>query len=518
MTSRIDIRQMYSSFVRMFSFPSSTKHLKMTPENEYRHNFPLVTKLNLTHSEDPVVIEEIEIPTTPQTKKQEDFESEKTFVEPNKIETQKQTAKKKCPTPRSKKQNILKKLLLPAATIAIILSGEHQTSTGMGQISTINNFEHTFHDAPPVFDDMSFKQHVAGMVLHEWENRGDDEEDDEVSFLYAGVRDGLASKFFGGVRKLTECTGGVYLFPGGGIFKPMEEEVLGDSQLSIGFDHPQRAGFKIGEGAIREVAAYLIDKANGGFSGVPTTCLVSVDRQLIHTKETGLMTGSLQKFIAYESSSEDMGQSSFETGNVHKIALLDLRLFNTDRHGGNLLVTTDKSLVPIDHGLCLPDVRELGEAWFEWLPWEHCKRELSKEAVAWVHAIDIERDADILRRLEVRPEAILTLYVTTYLLKCAVQKGWTLFEIGTFMQRPSLDPHSRSDLEILIQRVVSSSEILSSSWKTDPAAVFDDFLKAYVAELPHFLDKKRYNNGIVCKSGQQKKTMISDIVDIEEIN
>lgn len=44
---------------------------------------------------------------------------------------------------------------------------------------------------------------------------------------------------------------------------------------------------------------------------------------------------------------------------VHKIAVLDMRLANADRHGGNILIRKDDNgqieLIPIDHGYCLPE-------------------------------------------------------------------------------------------------------------------------------------------------------------------
>lgn len=74
----------------------------------------------------------------------------------------------------------------------------------------------------------------------------------------------------------------------------------------------------------------------------------------------------------------------FPVADVHRIGLLDIRLFNTDRHAGNILIKVTKppkdsaaathqwlgneySLVPIDHGFCLPEALE--PPYFEWLHW-----------------------------------------------------------------------------------------------------------------------------------------------------
>jgi hypothetical protein len=61
---------------------------------------------------------------------------------------------------------------------------------------------------------------------------------------------------------------------------------------------------------------------------------------------------------------------------VHKIGLLDIRLFNEDRHGGNLILDQKKGtgalarLVPIDHELTLPHWNQLKSATFCWINWK----------------------------------------------------------------------------------------------------------------------------------------------------
>jgi len=512
----INLGNLYSTLLRVFSFTEKydEKKLKMTPEpygtqrdfTKIVHTEQLFTDhaniMNCNENNDKdVVIEEIlHSDALPQKNTASSVNQQtKAPSKSKKMKVKTGTETNNDNTQTQKSSNFLKKIVIPAATIAMFLSGQqHQDFNGMKQMHQFDQYEHGYdNQEPPLFRDALFQPHIASMVLHELESSADDEEDEKISYLFSNVHRSLKSSFFG-IERISDCTGGVYLLPGGGIFKPMDEEVCGYDRndgkdrklLAIGCDHPQRAGFLIGEGASREVAAYLIDRANGGFSGVPTTCLVSLDRKLIYPNSLpgSKMKGSLQQLIPHESSSEDYGGSVFRIRDVERIALLDLRLFNTDRHGGNMLVTNDKSLVPIDHGLCLPDVRELGEAWFEWLQWEQCKSVLSEEAMEWLQSINVEKDAAILRRLNIRPEAVMTLYVMTYLLQRAALKGWTLYQIGMFVQRPSFDVDSRSRLEQLIEKVVNSSENLSSAWHSCPVRVQDEFLNAYKKELDRCLD------------------------------
>ena len=189
---------------------------------------------------------------------------------------------------------------------------------------------------------------------------------------------------------------------------------------------------RVGEAAIREVAAYLLDYNH--FAQVPHTVLVKFTHPIFHLQpnkpttprlseatsfsnidiessaslDSALSTptsqlilarrasmesgarcspsklGSLQQFVAHDCDTSEIGTSLFSLQDVHRIAILDIRLFNTDRHAGNILVkhpTGDSSrlsalahlnqpkcrLLPIDHGFCLPEALE--PPFFEWLHW-----------------------------------------------------------------------------------------------------------------------------------------------------
>lgn len=215
--------------------------------------------------------------------------------------------------------------------------------------------------------------------------------------LVGSVRQGLASGF---APQLTEDgSGGTYMMPDASgskvaVFKPMDEEPLAmncprgmtPSKTGEGL----KKGTRVGEGAFREVAAFLLDRpspsakatplvdeeaAGPGFSGVPLTLLARCDdavfsrpascsdghdfsASLACTTPPASKLGSLQQFVSAVSNCEDMGPKHFSAHEVHKIAVLDIRLANTDRNGANILVQKNGSgynLVPIDHGYCLPE-------------------------------------------------------------------------------------------------------------------------------------------------------------------
>jgi len=107
-------------------------------------------------------------------------------------------------------------------------------------------------------------------------------------------------------------------------------------------------------------------------------------------------------------------RSQFAVRDVHRLGILDVRLYNTDRHSGNILVRRPAhlcgasaaaaaaassasapgatspppfdslslsfhaeqrvELIPIDHGYCLPE--SLDAVYFEWLFWPQVGLEL----------------------------------------------------------------------------------------------------------------------------------------------
>lgn len=269
------------------------------------------------------------------------------------------------------------------------------------------------------------------------------------------------------------------------IFKPRDEEgasLKNPKNFSPEglFECPlsrNKQGILPGEGAQREVAAYLLDKRTG-FSGVPKTVMVALhhpcfDNNTVHSSEHGiqLKIGSLQEFIQNDGSAEDMGPNMFSVKDVHRIAILDLRIFNNDRHPGNLLVQRTPEgckLVPIDHSFSLSDT--LATAMFEWLSWPQAKVPFDQEELAFIEAIDLANDVAMLERLGVRKECLRTLKISTTLLKKGAAKGLTLYDIGTLASR--LDPDEPCPLELMFEDAkeqvpngVNDEDFLEKLWK-----------------------------------------------------
>lgn len=102
-----------------------------------------------------------------------------------------------------------------------------------------------------------------------------------------------------------------------------------------------------------------------------------------------------------EGNIEDYSCDIFETDEIHKIAILDLRIMNLDRNEGNILVQAiedpnideysldinnldirkdpnmKRRLVPIDHGMSIPENLEVCSFDLVWLSFSHAERPFS---------------------------------------------------------------------------------------------------------------------------------------------
>ena len=227
------------------------------------------------------------------------------------------------------------------------------------------------------------------------------------------------------------------------VFKPCDEEP-GALENPRGGEPPLLGGIRPGSGYLREVAAYRLD--HGGSACVPMTTAIKVPKD--HSLFSKDKVGSLQQFVRPSEgctvhAAADLTPGGFRKEDVHRIGVLDLRLGNCDRHGGNILAIIpedrDRScikLVPIDHGYVLPVTMESFD--FEWQWWAQSAMPFSEETLEYIDSLDPDKDAAVLRELGIEEGAIDVMKATTLLLKLAAKAGLTLRQIANLVRRPQL--------------------------------------------------------------------------------
>lgn len=272
-----------------------------------------------------------------------------------------------------------------------------------------------------------------------------------------------------------EGTGGAYFMQDSfgqkivSVFKPIDEEPMALSNprgLPLSSDgEGLKKGTRVGGGAFREVAAYLLDHPESGrrssfaneegFAGVPPTVMVKcLHKGFNHPGAVAVKIGSLQMFMENDGSCEDMGPGAFPKKEVHKISVLDIRMANADRHAGNILLKKDAAnnqtlLIPIDHGYCLPESFE--DCTFEWLYWPQARQPYDSKTVDYIMSLNAEEDIALLRfhGWDIPDACARTLRISTMLLKKGVKRGLTPHDIGSIMCREALK--TESIIEEIIQ-------------------------------------------------------------------
>lgn len=315
--------------------------------------------------------------------------------------------------------------------------------------------------------------------------------DGRVDGMLAAVSRGIAK---GCVPRLTmDGCGGTYLLSsgqGGGpvaVFKPEEEEAgapLNPRGYVGKMGTPgMKLGVRSGEGAVREVAASLLDvwprEEGGGGGCVPPTALVELEHRAMQSgqgagglsrstsvgniaaslapalnmtpssrlagasKQPQGQLGSLQAFVRSEGVAGDYGSSIFPVQEVQKVALLDIRLLNLDRHDANILISQGHTegapaynLTPIDHGNILPDTLQVMDYEWVWLEWPQVRQPLTEDCRRAVARMDPVADAAFLdASLGIRTACLTAARLSTMLLKQGVGAGLTLHEIATMIVR-----------------------------------------------------------------------------------
>ncbi|XP_031097590.1 phosphatidylinositol 4-kinase gamma 7-like [Ipomoea triloba] len=293
--------------------------------------------------------------------------------------------------------------------------------------------------------------------------------------------------------------GGAYYFRNSkgdsiAIVKPTDEEPYAPNNpkgfvgKTLGQPGLKRS-VRVGETGFREVAAYLLDYDH--FANVPPTALVKITHSIFNVndgvngnkphKESQLVSkiASFQKFIQHDFDASDYGTSSFPVAAVHRIGILDIRIFNTDRHGGNILVRKldgvgrfgQVELVPIDHGLCLPE--SLEDPYFEWIHWPQASIPFSDDELEYIKKLDPFHDSEMLRsELPMIREACLrVLILCTIFLKEAAAYGLCLAEIGEMMSREFRSgdevPSELETVCIETSKLIAVEEMLSPRVEVD---------------------------------------------------
>lgn len=301
-------------------------------------------------------------------------------------------------------------------------------------------------------------------------------------------------------------SGGTYFLKNGSgkyvaCFKPRDEEPAAENNPRGLHDHISgalRQGVRAGEAVQREVAAFITDV--GGFSRVPETVLVKAKHSGFHYRDGQVhyKVGSFQHFVPADCIASDFSPNLFPPEEVHRVAILDIRLLNADRNDANLLVSRrpkpsspgampagiprpesdvrklrslscsmgpmdfEYFLTPIDHGYCLPDKLEVAWCDWCWLDWPQARIPFSPATLQWIEDYDVEQCVNTLRKdLNVRESCLQLMRIAVMVLKKGARAGLCLHDIASIIARQDVD--QPSILETQVARAHELSRMMENN-------------------------------------------------------
>jgi hypothetical protein len=262
-----------------------------------------------------------------------------------------------------------------------------------------------------------------------------------------------------------QSTGGTYRLFGPNneplaMLKPCDEEAFAPQNPRGNVGITGSPGFMKGTysttGSAREVAAYLLD--HDGFSNVPRTSFAKAKHPNLNNPSSEIVwkSGSIQEYVSSAGHAGDYSPSFFSADAVHRVAILDIRIVNLDRNDGNLLVSAPSgsprsspsaqhkgTLVPIDHGSCLPDAIGATADSIVWMEWPQARLPFGDLELEYIKCLDLDRDAALLRDVLHIPESNRRLaWAAGRLLQIFAENGRTAYDIGKVLYRDDFDSPS----------------------------------------------------------------------------
>ena len=182
------------------------------------------------------------------------------------------------------------------------------------------------------------------------------------------------------------------------------------------------------QSTLLEKISYEMDHQS--FAGVPETIEAVFPCPIFGDKRKGVfqcyVKGGLT--LALFPRADDL---KIAADQVRKIAILDIRLLNRDRHHSNLIYTDDK-LIPIDHGDILSESCTTN---FGWQTWPQVFSPFSEFEKSYIRSLNPLNDySRLLEYFNFSKKRASLLYLSTLFLKSGMECGLTAGEIGGLME------------------------------------------------------------------------------------
>lgn len=227
---------------------------------------------------------------------------------------------------------------------------------------------------------------------------------------------------------------------------------------------------------------------------VPPTVLMDLTSQQFVNEVTKRC--SVQMFRHHSGSAHalDEGKKRDLISHLQATMFLDLFLFNSDRHAGNLLVGLEgnsiKEVIPIDHGCILPD-NLVSASLFFWYPLLDPAVRFIPEIQNKIDQIDLESLKRDVLDFELGEGVINALNATILLLK-KMHKTQSIRQIAMYyIAEPQNWDNSRSVLFYILRLAALRAGIELKTFESQPIQIPPAVLSSTVEEVVDFIESQR---------------------------
>ena len=230
------------------------------------------------------------------------------------------------------------------------------------------------------------------------------------------------------------------------LFKPENERNYGPKHASNRRPNPsledihfhQMDSFEQGMATQRQYLSKLLD--SGNIANLPTGTIVEMESDQFNIigdqAKSQCKMGYLQEWISntkvlpdFDSPSDDLLQNQIPLSEFQKLGIMDLLLYNQDRHPGNILVTEDGShLINIDSDSILPWKIENNKN--SLLQHPRAAEPFTEESLQMIRNIDPKLNAELAKHMGLPEQAATNARVLAMVLKRFASAGKTLSEIN----------------------------------------------------------------------------------------
>jgi hypothetical protein len=128
----------------------------------------------------------------------------------------------------------------------------------------------------------------------------------------------------------------------------------------------------------------------------------------------------------------------------------------------NLSKEYERKLIPIDHGLSIPDTLEIQSWDLVWLSYSQASEPFSEKSLQYIRSIDIMSDIELLEKtFKFRPKCLRNMRISATLLQKGAEAGLTLQQIGEILCRPDDDDEQPSILEQIVKRARTCANMMA---------------------------------------------------------